>query len=391
MFANYLEKHHAEVEERALASPHILLPNLHKINRVIIEFIKKVGLLMSSEDSGAVKVYSLYGSHAFQKANDLANLIATETIHVQLNTDVVNREFTIVVDGFYMVHIFDMSARYISIMMPQKDTQQIAPEIELMDIYHRLYSPQFYSDWDDIGKHERCLWKKFEGRRSLVIRKAVVDGGVVLVDHSSIVMEWLRGQESCAIIGSRAIDMMRKETRKTKHRTIQLVASNPQQTIKSLEQYLSNTFPTINVRSYDAMIPNDFRLKKYVVSVKSGGRTIYIANIYNSARYELVPYIDIGDYRLVAPIAQMRFLLVDLWFARFLKFSNTMPAKMYESVAKTIISDMCLARDMLDSTSLRQFIGTHVSEIIAKKNMNTPYPYYPAWEKKSRGKYRKIT
>jgi len=62
-------------------------------------------------------------------------------------------------------------------------------------------------------------------------------------------------------------------------------------------------------------IPMDYRLKKISIYVKQGGKNIYLANLYNSATYEILPVLT-GDFGIIpSHLVILRFMYLNLYFS----------------------------------------------------------------------------
>jgi hypothetical protein len=361
----------------------------------ICDFIKQHHLLVSRDKSNFPYTYIIYGSHIFQYANMLSNELVTFTPYVRLNTVIKNKEFIIEVDGIRMVILNNIDQFFIKIMknVYVNNNNKISPDVELVDIYHKLYSPQKYNDWEEIYKYEKYVWEEFNKLRGMIITKPNVKGGGPL-DLHTLVLEWVKSQDDCILIGDRAACILSK---KNYHFTsaIQFISANVDTNIEELKKYILKISETeIIVKKHDVNLPGDFRVTKYILSTMKGDK--YIANIYNSASFELIPYIMKAGYKIGSYTVLLRFLFIDIWFLRVLRFFNKINKNSYISNMKNTFGNvdnihLCFIEEREKLTHKPMLImGTYIDEIIDKKNIITPYPYWPAKFKNDTGKFRKI-
>ena len=398
MFAQFVNEKLPKILEDTKGSPHLVIKDLDDVFVAIDSYLVKEKLMYSVEPVGSQERRRVYGHHIFHHANELANIVTKLNMYVQLNTDVRNKIFTLIVDGTRAARFYNIEDQYIAIMKAPREGKRIiiSPEIELINTYHRLYSPQYEPEWDSIGEHEGRLWKMLASRRRLIIDKPAIKGGAADSgpDLVGLMMSWLRSEEGrrCVLIGSRALDMLRKTQRKTRHRTIQIISPNHADTAAALVAHFGATGVTLRKIKYDVKVPHDHRLKKITLKAHIDGRDHYVANIYNSAEYELVPYVEHDSLRVAAPLVLLRFLLIDIWLLRFLAYNGTIKIGQYRSSAAIIVQDTSVARDLWRAAgdALPVYIGTYIDIGKALRAEKTPFPYYPEVYKRDRGSYRVV-
>ena len=185
-------------------------------------------ILTSNEDEPVNvhrRVYKIYSSNPFRHANALTNLIYQKNIkdpnakYTKLNTVQEREEFSIDYNMRQIVQIFKVQKHRGTepreIIKPVKMGKLLymPSEIELIDIYHTLYDPSQYSDWDDAIKYEKILFEQVVERKS----KGVL-GGLSCKDKKRHVMEamkieivkdWLKDQDKLMLIGPWAYDWIR--------------------------------------------------------------------------------------------------------------------------------------------------------------------------------------
>jgi hypothetical protein len=395
MFQELLETHIDALIDNAKKSHHAQLHVYDIIYKHIQAFVNKHPLVISSNPNEDLYSFKIYGAYIFEYANMLANELAQFTSYVRLNTDVRNKEFTIIVDGVRMVYMHNMEPNFMKIMTSAINANKstLSPEVELIDIYHRIYSPNVCSARSILIQHESILWKSFNDARQTIITRPVIKGGS---EHTDVVLEWLKGRSGCVVIGDAAVALLSNGT-KHHSNTVQFIAANPKHAIDQLKKYMQEFIGlSVSVKKYDMNMPDDYRIRKFVLSSNVNGITYYIANIFNSAFYELIPFTSIATFNVATFPVILRFMFADIWFLRVLRFFNMITQKRYVSNMNVLYSNIDIMRSgWLDDIKQVQncfpmYIGTYISESTSKKKSGTVFPYYPAKCKIDTGEYRLI-
>jgi hypothetical protein len=365
------------------------------IYAAIADYVSANKLIVSAEPTEGLRVYKVYGTYIFFHANELANRLAELTPYVRLNTVVRNKEFVLVIDAANMVTMFNIDPNFAKIIAPIGSTgglPLVPPEVELVDVYHRLYLPNLCKTWPALREYEKAQWTLFMGQRSAIVERDVRGG--LSNEHLEVVTMWLKSLEEYVIVGALGSRMMSGSTEPVSG-AIQLIVPNPKLAIASLKKYLSKFGhgAAMVTKKYELNLPTDYRIKKYVISVVIKGSTYYVANFFNSAAYELVPYILHDGYKVGALTVLMRFLFIDLWFMRILRFFDMMSIAEYKKNIQTTFASIDHAHSLWSDSSACDrplYVGTYVDESISKKQVDTIYPYYPAKHKIDHGHYRTI-
>ena len=393
MFRHFSETHLDNIINKAKTSPQLQFTLYNPIYKKINEFVTTNSLVMSSEDADSTSTFKIYGSYIFQHANNLANELTEFTAYVRLNTNVRNKEFTIVVDGVRMIDMYNIEPNFMKIMKPLElkgALPTLSPEVELIDIYHRLYSPNKAPTWKLLRSHESKLWKLFVKSRDSIISRPVIKGGV---EHIDVVMEWLKDQTGYVLVGDSATTLTRNRTQRYST-AVQIIAANPKHMIESLKEYMTEFVgANVRVKKYDMNLPDDFRIRKFVVSIVANKNTYYIANIFNSAFYELIPFVSIGNFKVGTPLVLLRFMFADLWFMRILRFFGMIDAQRYKKNIMSLFSNIDTMHAIWINEKIEvlpMYIGTYIDENCSKKKGELIYPYYPAKYKLEHGSFRTI-
>ena len=186
MFHRYTEEHLGDVKCDAKQSHHIVQYDNIPIFEEILSYCKSNNLLLSNiksmvtppdkmkgpgaYNSDVLKEYMMnvnpmtsfvvYGSYIFKHANDLANLLAkNHTPFVELFTTIPNRIFNMKIKGMARVILFiDIKKNNMS-MVNAVNGKWLPPNLELINIYRKLYSPEYYGDRDELNEYESKCWE----------------------------------------------------------------------------------------------------------------------------------------------------------------------------------------------------------------------------------------
>jgi hypothetical protein len=413
---------------------------------------------------------TIFCENIFRHSNKLINLLANAldiyekslsddeknnplTINISarwliLKTVVAHEEINIFFDGRLLV-VFKAINRYKNIdifkmLLPVKskivfftssELLLLPPELELMDIYHKLYSPDKADNWEDLIKTEYHLYE------NLLIRTKTIIGGAkdcvrniitnIETIKKLIVLDFIKDQPA-VLIGDWAIKLMEYgETGKAfqdNFEKVQLIIDCP---IEEFNELLENFLKTISpykptFREEKLHIISDSRLKKYtfyisgVCSISGQRFERPFLDVFNSGSYELIPYRISkefmtkkggfnndhkkdsypDDIKIGSAYVLLRFLLLDIWILRIIKnlglitpsILETKIMKLFETMA-IIKNERKLNKLITKSFQHDNYIGNYQSLIIYQKNklQDAKFPpYTPYYWKLSHGSYRDI-
>jgi len=169
------------LQEKARQYIHTIAePYLARLNAVIEKYVadnKLVvsnirGLLGDDEPDLPYTPYQIYCLNPYKHAVALSNKIHMEVGKwVRMETKATHAEFVIQYNTREACRIYTLghhgALRDISFINPVKTATRLLlpPEIEIIDVYHRLYLPNNAAEWDDLAKVESTLY-------DMVIRRA---------------------------------------------------------------------------------------------------------------------------------------------------------------------------------------------------------------------------
>lgn len=390
---------------------------MEPVYKIIENYVTANSLQLSNEPGNTTRQYRIFGARIFFHANDLAGAIADVIPYVRMNTIVREKEFDIQIDGMRVVYLYNIDPTFAKIIAPCStvartlELSKIPAEVELVDIYHRLYSPDQHSSWDMLREYEKDLWQTFMTTRTKVsecdkkntsskkseikVSDRDVAGGLEEA-HEEIVTRWLNTQKEYAIVGNFALTCMNGKKCPTTG-AMQIIVNNVTRAIESLSTELSKFIPRAKIesRKYDLQLPTDYRIKKYVIVARVGNDVYYIANLFNCASYELIPVTSIGGLRIATHDVILRFLFIELWFVRVVHGFGKMTNNEYSTLIKSIFANVDIIRTAWYAqgpiVTQPTYIGTYINESISKKTEDMVPPYYPAQYKRDNGSYRNLT
>jgi len=400
MFNQFL-KNVDDVIETAKSSNNINQTDYFPIYDIIENYVKSNSLILSNIDTliskprSTKRSYIIYGTNIFKHANNLSNDIAKKTIYVLLFTNKKNEDFTILVNGSPLIQLYNIYSKMELAIQPIKmnNMMMYPPEFELINVYHKLYLPNFASEWDIYKEYKVVL------EQQLIKRKNIIGGKKQIKPKkpfdSRVILNWIKERSGYVLIGENAINTL---TNKPKNlNKIQIITDHVQQFTSELENFIKQYTgfePTFKVHS--ANIPIESRIQKTVVTIniKINGkrRNLHILDIFNNAEYELIPYTTYDGFNIAYPNVLKMFQLLDLWYLRILKALGMI--ENISHITSNIFSNLELINNLSDSLYTKEaYIGINYEYQRYKKKQGTNnkfFPYNPSQHKYIKGSYRHI-
>lgn len=375
-------------------------------NVVIISRVDKI-VSESDEKKEFGDVYNLYCSFPYKHATNLSNLIHDGVGEwVKMRTIVGYQEFVIEYDMRPLINLYSIDAqknvKLHALIMPMKidNLFYMSPEIEIIDVYHKLYSPNESDNWADLLETETKLY-------DLLLRrmKSGVFGGAENVsapspeDNTDLqYLKYLVLSEFCGefikdyvVVGHWALHVVEASKEddykmRSSVEKIQVVTSiDIEKAVEDIVQFLKKyTNAKIVSRVQDLHIPKDFRINRYTIYIGVPSKNNEIKekafmDIFNCGNFELIPYIPVSlntrygsmvkdvnydenhnrrrlkkssrwrrgggesydsDEFLVKignPFVLMRFLIIDLWIIRVIHGMGYLTTNMLRTKTKYIM------------------------------------------------------
>ncbi len=151
---------------------------------------------------------------------------------------------------------------------------------------------------------------------------------------------------------------------------------------------------TVSYIKYPVNLPNDFQIIKYTLYVvferEGESKPTAIADVFNSAAFEMVPYTLLGGIRVGNSWVLLRFLFIDIWILKLiLNIGNEsgIASAMKKIITNVHYADAIHAKIAVEGVSttfqLTGYAGQYIDEHVAKKKMiketGERFPiFYPA-------------
>lgn len=312
-----------------------------KNNIVFISKSKKlIGNEEVDEELEPFEVFELYCENPYKHAIMLTNKIHENVGKwVRMETKITHTEFIIQYAFRDIAKIYSLTGivgkkninteQYINPILIEK-IRYLPPEIELIDIYHRLYLPNNAEEWIPLLELETKLYQMVKNRTIQNILSAEKEGGegkggsaacntTTCKQHRRIDIALIRtvifqhfiksnfiligGWAKAAIIYNKLIkeDNLSISTNIFNvHEKLQIISSADIKTdIAALSAFLKRyTDFEISYHEHNMYIPKDFRIRRFTVRIHypttSGIKEKPLMDIFNAASYELIPYKQIN-------------------------------------------------------------------------------------------------
>lgn len=393
--------------DRSLYDPFISAIGEFVINKGIV-CGGKIGLGLITNKLTRFQCYywELYCDDTFNTAKALANVLYKvvspfiPSYTVSVRTDLKHKEFTLYVNVRALVKFYAMDAYRSTVLIDLIRVVYGAPsmldhftidsakirclpeEVALINIYRTLYRPSdkgLKQTWDDAYALEQLLFEHLE-----VAHKT---GGGVLDDIAKAVnANYALICAEYIIIGEYALKEIGIVDR------VQRLAFISAASITSIVDTVTNiisrkvtAFGEKNIKikyvRQNMGIPIDFQLTKHSLYAVDGANQIFIADVYNSTQYEIIPRVKIGNVFVASHWVILRFLFIEIWVLELIGGLKN-DKKSVEGKQKIIhVWARKLQAHQWNRFPL-DYTGQYLNEMAAKKLLmqgNIPN-YYPAAE-----------
>lgn len=375
--------------------------------------------------------YDLFTSNAFKHANELSNKLTKRSPGriVRLVTVAPYKVYHIFVDTRMMVALNGVKVRsgtnYLRLVEPVEKPLRtrkvlvVSPEIQLLDIYRKLYLPNYAGEWEKLVNNETKMFSMVLSRKQKIKKEGgatpqreKIDGA--LMDYISQSNKLLIGDHACEILLGI----------KSTANFIEVLSFAPlQDDIEEIKMLVKKiTSEPVNASTRNLEVIGDYRLSR--TTIKLGhDRPKEILYIYNSTDYDLIPYNILESTSrtlwIANPFVILRFLLVNMWMIRRVRELGLIDEKFAAFRINGIFEVMIELRkklvppgELLGSSSgitkeliasdhplsvfqENRYVGTFISEDIAFKIERTQsreryHDYYPIDYKEKFGSFREL-
>lgn len=379
-------------------------------NEIIVGGKNGIDLILKNTLSKDNFIYELYTDNVFEHSKNLAtklskiNLLPPE--YIVVDTIIKNKECAISIDFSQIIKLYNLEnyrgSLFKKIMgviytpgffintLKINDKTLLLPcmgaELQLINIYTKLYSIKFLKEWPDLLILEKQLFETIR-----LLKTGGNDFKVQKNDFLNFILKQFNEFKfpDYLLIGEYAIDLLTKKNTENIHR-LQFITSKSKYEVdllfeKLVEEYqhhIGNKHKLkMELNEQSSHIPFDFRLKKYIIKVNEDP----LIDVFNSGQFELIPTIcDLHtkcDY--LSSIANvwviMKFRLIDLFLIQVLTRAKIANINFGKIMITSIISSLENLREFIDNIENKSllfpipdeknFIGIYDDEIIAKKRL----------------------
>lgn len=348
-----------------------------------------VNLLLKKERNIQDFVYELYAENAFLHANNLINLLeelnskTKKNLIILLKTTIPNNKYQIIIDNRPMVIFYKLSENSFDLVLPvktktfdnKKEVLVVSPEIQLIDIYRTLYSPNKSDIWQENIEDEKKLFQHLKQRIqqstsfafNYVLKKGSDDitGGEEIKNEDKKLIElelfkqYIVNNKNVILIGEHAVKLLTNLP--SNSNIIQVISANTiEQDFIEVENIVKKTFkrniPVVKI-TRKMHVMQDFRITRTSIKIGDEHNQKEILYIYNSGFYDLIPFntfvkdskssIQVGN-----PFVLIRFLLIDFWMVRWIKILGSIDNKYANQRLDSILNKILFIRNMMSNDKL---------------------------------------
>lgn len=249
-----------------------------------------------------------------------------------------------------------------------KKSREVVPgHAFLICLYRELYNPVNLKNYNKLVQQITGL------QTNLGVTSDIVEGAgeknIKLVDLKPLLKNAIHiGKVAYKAFGISVIDTD----------TPEVISDN----VLELVQAIKAKYP-VSVETIDVPILTDFSITRTTITLRRE-----LLHIYNSAEYELIPYFVTSGQKIGTVFVTARFLLINIWFGKFLGRGNKDLIKKYK-----IMHDELLAllpemdtRRIVPDLKTGDYCGTNVAENFMWKQDVKWEEYKPRVAEKKRGR-----
>jgi hypothetical protein len=352
--------------------------------------------------------YNLYCEQPFRHARDIADFLYSKGCkYVKMKTIITYEEFDIEYSFLVLVKIYSLRLmRGISLetlISPVKldSILYMPPEIEIIEIYKRLYLPNFHAEWKNLLMKEELLYNLIKKR----VERGIIAGedkkereDVNIETLKYLILTGFVSRSNFVLIGEWAVNISDYVVSggqlgiKYSQEKIQLISQNNiNDNINALTIFLRGyTDYQISARQHDLHI-TDFRIRRYTVYINIPHEKypeIPFLDIFNCGNFELIPYREINVanqylFQIGNAFVLLRFLMIDLWTLKIVKRLNQISESSFRRKSKRIMFSVEYIKrsNIMEDIFGETYAGIDVDYEISKKKEyigeKKHKPYYP--------------
>lgn len=359
-------------------------------NDIVIGGKVGIDLLLDRKMTKDSWQWDLYCDDIYRNSMALADRLSkVKSVHIPANTvamqtNIKNKEFTILINAriFFKIYVMDnyRKNRLLTIMekilvrgyMLEKSIRVFPPDIQLINIYRKLYSPNDVSQWKQCIENEKDIFNILDKSTSKFLELENIYSKK-LFDIIPKIMK-----KKNILIGDYALFYNKIIERPSR---MQIITDN----LDELTDIFNKNFDgKIRVVKYYINLPDDFQLIKNTIYYSHGDEQTSLADVYNSTEYEMVPYKIIDDIKIGNLWVILRFIFIDIWLLKLIQNMSKDNSPYFKGRMSQLMTYAQDARNKLPHDFQLQnyygvFIGDHIAKKKLIKDIGKRYPiYYPA-------------
>ena len=380
------------------------------IYTAIEEYINKHRLIVSMQGrllksmAAGMFVYDVFCQDCTKTANALANILSELSGYVEMSTKLARQKLIItircvLVATFYALPnviqgpAIAISEIFTTTNLPGRFCSMLhfSNEIELIEVYHRLYCLHSSADWPDLAARELDMYatithkrggrrKQYRGQHSKVQEAGTKTEKkhIGIAEYIATAMHSLAGM--AIYIGETAKALLSNKT----VTRLQGITWHP---IAVAMTTLNGVFGReLSVKKCTIDAPFDVRLRRYTVSI---GKHVLI-ELYNSAKYEPIPVVRFREFMIGNAYVLLRFVLLEMYLIKFLHAVNRLHSVTADALRLKLLSMLLLFRDA-PGILTTDYVGTYTPLSVYEKKQQAAVKikrYVPRLYKLQNGIYR---
>lgn len=386
MFAKSIE-HIDEILDDAKKSPLIENNERIRLYNTVIDYVKEHNLIISNhllylDKKDMNSVIIIYGPDILRHANDIANILSGITIYIKLFTTVKSMDFNLSVYGMPFIQLYGVHTKIYPNIFPivMDGLNVYPPELELINVYNKLYLPEYSDKWDCLLEAEYKLFNIIKDRGGII-------GGKPKQSYN--LLEIIKKRDDYVLIGNVVLDVFRNGYGSGK---VHIITNSD---LKLISNELCNTIYKQTGKKHIFKIenvgfPGIPRLSRS--NIKSDGKIVCV--IYNPASYELIPYTVYKNTKIAHVSVICMYMLLDAWHLREVYSAGTLDKKTMDNIMSNLFKTYTAIRDIpIEMYTQELYFGQYSNIInyrIKQKKDNEFPPYIPEKYKLNSGNYRII-
>lgn len=382
------------IKELIDAETHTLISQYEKVHKIIFQYcianniiISDPEILVDNNVSRRRIGYYLYATNPFKHAINLSNELVKISKFVEMKTQITHKEFVICVNLLTFVNFYEIpyvkerkeKSSFIktsTCIIYNMKLQFMPPDVELINIYRKLYTASCVSEWKSTLKLEKNIFDLHKKRIDYFEMKPYrIFEPIKITDiKKEIFKTWCTDKIIIGywayylyVINSKDIP----EYKFNYMERLQLISQNSiENDFLSLTTLIKNQFACqISYKKQNINIPKDFRIEKYCITVIDNDKIYTILELYNSSTFEIIPYIQLDNYMVGNPFVLLRFFLIDYWIIKYITAIGKLPSKICYLLLDKIMKHINVLRSdsMVQYLFGKKYTGLYVDEIIADK------------------------